>query len=43
MSFEKSLTGALEIPQLPTISVVTPWRMVLSASRLACNVQSLWL
>src|SRR5689334_17881220 len=40
---ERSVTGAYVQPQLPTTSVVTPWRIVLSAVGLASRDQSLWL
>ena len=37
------MTGAYVQPQLPTTSVVTPWRIVLSAFGFARIDQSLWL
>src|SRR5712692_2537603 len=41
-SRNSSLTGAGEKPQLPTTSVVTPWRILDSARRLAKSRQSEW-
>ena len=40
---EASETGAYVQPQLPTTSVVTPWRIVLCAVGLVRIVKSLWL
>jgi len=38
---EIAVTGAYDQPQLPTTSVVTPWRTVLSAVGFASSDQSL--
>src|SRR3954454_5653586 len=40
---DASETGAYVQPQLPTTSVVTPWRIVLSAVGFASSEKSLWL
>ena len=40
---DASETGAYVQPQLPTTSVVTPWRIVLSAVGFARIDQSEWL
>src|SRR5262245_36798351 len=42
-SRNSSETGAGEKPQLPTTSVVTPWRILDSARRLAQSRQSEWV
>ena len=38
-----SVTGAVELPQFPAISVVTPWRILLSALGLMMNDVSVWV
>src|SRR3954463_193740 len=40
---DAGVTGAYVQPQLPTTSVVTPWRTVLSAVGTVSSVKSLWL
>ena len=41
--FPRSVTGAIEEPQFPASSVVTPWRILLSALGLMMNEASVWV
>ena len=41
-SFASSFSGAADMPQLPLKTVVTPWRMKLSASGFTSSEKSLW-